>query len=106
MKFTNLIKNLKKISGKSEISLFTNQIEINPHTWDSEDGPDNFIIEQSQPISNEAIELMDEFVGKNKMIERFSEVMRGSLANFTENKSVSHFLYNCLLYTSPSPRDS
>ena len=93
MKFTNLIKNLKKISGKSEISLFTNQIEINPHTWDSEDGPDNFIIEQSQPISNEAIELMDEFVGKNKMIERFSEVMRGSLANFTENKSVSHFLY-------------
>ena len=49
MKFTNLIKNLKKISGKSEISLFTNQIEINPHTWDSEDGPDNFIIEQSQP---------------------------------------------------------
>ena len=93
MKFTNLIKNLKKISGKSEISLFTNQIEINPHTWDSEDGPDNFIIEQSQPISNEAIELMDEFVGKNKMIERFYAVGKGSLANFTENKSVSHFLY-------------
>ena len=42
---------------------------------------------------------MDEFVGKNKMIERFSEVMRGSLANFTENKV---FPISCIKSSSDS----
>ena len=48
---------------------------------------------------------MPEFVGTNKMLERFSEVMEGSLANFTENKSVSHFLYKKLVEFDPPIQD-
>lgn len=101
MKFADLIKNLKRITKESENSLFTKQIEINPMNWDLfKQGYDYFQIRLKQPISDEAFGLMDEFVEKNKMIERFSEVMNGAPANFTENKSVSHFKYKELVSDS------
>ncbi len=80
MKFQQFIENLKKLEiSKGDVYKLTLE---------------SLSIEQiSQPFSNQIRDSFYEYEKTNGIISSFKNIVSGSIANFTENKPVTHFKY-------------
>ena len=80
MKFNSLIQSLNE---KSELQFSDNKLSMHAISID----------QISHPISNDGRELFYKYAEANAVIQKFKNIIKGEISNFTEKKPVTHFEY-------------
>ncbi len=80
MKFNSLIKSLRETK--------VTQLDNNQLLFDAIS-----IDQTSHPISNDRRQLFYKYAEENNTVQRFHNIVKGEISNFTEKKSVTHFEY-------------